>query len=144
MKSIRFHLTALALIASTSLVGCGQELSTAPSISSLQTQGLSSTVIASSGKAIFENVEASAMATLSLSEIVLLTPYITGSKTPENSTLSEIVAVTPAVIKFQTAFKAEMSKLSLSEVVKVTKYMSIASKNRYPYPELGSESVVPA
>ena len=77
------------------------------------------------------------MLPLSLSEIVLLTPFITGVKTIETATLSELVAVTPAVVKFQTAFNAEMASLSVGDVVKVIRYMEQVGKNKYPYPELG-------
>lgn len=140
MKTRNLKLAVLAFVASTTLIGCGNELSTAPDANLESNGSLSSAVTASSGKALFEACEANAMATLSLSEVVQLTPFILGASTLETASLAEIVAITPTVVKFQAAFEAEIGSLSLADVVKVTRYMESTGKNRFPYPELDGSS----
>jgi hypothetical protein len=138
MKIRSFHLAALALFVVPSLIGCSQELSTNPvSDQSFEPSSqMSDAITASSGKSMFAECEQRAMATLSLSEVVRLTPFITGEKTSETASLSELVALTPTVEKFRTAFNAELASLSLGDVVKVTRYMVQSGKSRYPYPVL--------
>ena len=143
MKARHLSLVALALIVTPSLVGCGQEAATtAPSLSDSNVLNTESVQGGRPGKKMFDDAQAEAMASLSLSEIVLLTPYITGARTIENATLAEITQITPVIIKFQDAFSAALSTLSLGDLVRVTRYMVASGKNKSPWPVLDGSSGV--
>ena len=97
MKTRRLHLAAaLAFVITPSLIGCGQDLSTNPAADLNASSEMSSAITAASGKALFESVQKSAIGSLSLSDLVLLTPYLSGERTIENSSLSQLVTIPPA------------------------------------------------
>ncbi len=137
MKKFSIVLAAAVVLVTPGLVGCGPEMSTAPSISHADVSLSPESDL--TGKQLFDQVNNEAIGSLSLSDVVLLTPYITGSKLIGYASLSEIVQLTPAVTRFQAAFNASMSTLSAGDAVKVTRYMGRAGLNRFPYPvpELG-------
>jgi hypothetical protein len=135
----RHNLTALALVVTSTLVGCGQDSITGLNQNDDATNFETASATAQSGQSLFQGIEAQAMATLSLSEVVLITPFINGSLTAETATLSQLVAATPAIMKFQEAFQAEMAKLSVGDAVRVSNYMERTGKNRYPWPELDGD-----
>lgn len=135
MKSFNLHLAGLALVTISTLSGCGQNV-TGPNTNNDLPVRLIPQATAAPGEKLFRGVEAAALSTLSLSEAVIITPFMTGSKTPETASLSEMVAVTPAVVKFQNAFNAEMAKLSVGQAVRVTSFMASAGLQHYPYPVL--------
>ena len=103
----------VACFAIASLTGCGENPVSAGSFndSPLKTESqLTDGVDAASGKVMFEQCNDVAMSALTLSEAVRLTPYIVGTKSIEDASLSELTEITPAVVKFQNAFKAELDE----------------------------------
>ena len=139
MNKLNRSFALLATVATFSLVGCGQDNIAGPAnLDHQHDSALSIEAKVLSGKAIFQQCEANAIGTLSLGEIVSLTPYLEGTKTQESMTLSEAVTMTPIIVKFRTAFNAEVASLSLGDVVRMTSYMTRNGKNRFPYPELAS------
>lgn len=129
-------MAALVPVTWTGLVGCDENV-TSPSVQS----PVAGTVI-DEGRLAFEAALNEAIRCLSLGEVAVLTPYIAGDKRIEEASLEEVIAVTPVVVKFQKCFDEALSRLSLSDILKISQYMKVSGKNRYPFPDLETDSVI--